>query len=453
MAPTRASLKGFLATAKKALLLPPTQRPNPLTFVVGNESADLDSLCCTLLFAYFRTHTPPHTLHIPLSNLPRADLALRPELNAVLSPAGLKPDDLITLTDLPREGLNPEDTHWLLVDHNALTGDLAKSFSNRIIGCIDHHEDENVIPHTLPPGQPRIITKCGSCMSLILDYCKPTWDSISHLPCKKEDEAGSNSIPAAECDAHLARVALAPVLIDTTNLTSKDKTTDCDVRAVELAESKLLPSLQRTATITTPLTSSSSQPPLSSASTMTTTTTSSSSSAEQYDRQTYHATLAALKEQITGLSYRDILRKDYKRWTEGPLALGVSTVVQGFEYAFVNVGDKSRDGFLAALKSWAYEEEQALDVAAVMTVSRPGGVFTRELLVWGLNEKGVAAVGKFYKKFGETLGLEPWKGGELDSGGEGEAEWRVCWRQKAVSQSRKQVAPMLREAMRESARL
>ena len=61
---------------------------------------DLDSLCSALLFAYFRTHTPPHTLHIPLSNLPRADLALRPELNAVLNPAGLKPEDLVTLSDL-----------------------------------------------------------------------------------------------------------------------------------------------------------------------------------------------------------------------------------------------------------------------------------------------------------------------------------------------------------------
>ncbi|AEO61040.1 hypothetical protein MYCTH_2310821 [Thermothelomyces thermophilus ATCC 42464] len=430
MAPTRASLKGFLATAKKALVSPPTQRPNPLTLVVGNESADLDSICSALLLAYFRTHTPPHALHIPVSNLPRADLALRPELNAVLGPAGLKPDDLITLTDLPRDGLRPEDTRWLLVDHNVLTGDLAKSFSSRVVGCIDHHEDEGAVPHDFPSDQPRIIEKCGSCMSLVLEHCKFTWDALSNLPCEGEAEGGS-STPAAECDAHLARVALAPILIDTANLTSKDKTTDRDVRAAELAESKLLPGLRTL--------SSSPSPP--------------SSSSEPYDRQTYHDTLAALKEQIVGLSYRDVLRKDYKRWTEGPLALGVSTVVHGFEYVFARVGDQSREAFLAALKDWAREEEQKLDVVAVMTVSRPGGMFTRELLVWGLNEKGVEAVGRFQKKFGGTLGLETWRGGELDGGGEGEAEWRLCWRQKGVSHSRKQVAPMLREAMRESARL
>ena len=38
-APARVSLKKFLLTARKALLAPPAQRPNPLIFVVGNESA------------------------------------------------------------------------------------------------------------------------------------------------------------------------------------------------------------------------------------------------------------------------------------------------------------------------------------------------------------------------------------------------------------------------------
>ncbi|KAH6856245.1 hypothetical protein B0I37DRAFT_72188 [Chaetomium sp. MPI-CAGE-AT-0009] len=422
MSPTRASLKGFLATARKALLSPPAQRTKPLTFVVGNESADLDSLCSALILAYFRTHTPAQALHIPLSNLPRADLALRPELQAVLHPAGLKPDDLITLSDLPREGLDPQDTRWLLVDHNAITGDLAASFSSQVVGCIDHHVDENIIPRDVPQGQPRLFATCGSCMSLVLDHCKPTWDSLAASAC----EDGTS---AAECDAQLARVALAPILIDTTSLTSRDKTTDLDVRAAELAESKLAPFQSQLRTQTDTPT----QAP------------------EPYNRETYHTTLTTLKEQITGLPYRDVLRKDYKRWSEGDLGLGMSTVVQGLADAVAAAGEGEREAFVAALRAWA--GEQALDVAAVMTVSRPGGVFTRELLVWGLSEPGVAAVREFRRRFAETLGLESWEGGELDEGGEGQGEWRVCWRQKAVSYSRKQVAPMLREAMRESAKL
>ncbi|KAK4130725.1 DHH phosphoesterase [Trichocladium antarcticum] len=408
--PPRTSLQAFLTTARSALSGPPAQRPSPLIFVVGNESADLDSICSALLFAYFRTHTPPHTLHIPLSNLPKADLALRPELNAVLNPAGLSPNDLITLSDLPRDGLDPRDTRWLLVDHNVLTGDLAGPFSDQIIGCVDHHDDEGAIPHSLPPDQPRIFAKCGSCMSLVLTHCQPTWDRLST---SSSAAAAADAASSAAIDAALAHVALAPILIDTTNLTSTDKTTACDRHAAALAEAKL-----------------------------------QDAAAPARDRAAYFAQLTALKNAIGGLPYRDILRKDYKRWREGALTLGVSTVVQGLAYVLREVGDRA--ALLAALRAWA--AEQGLDVAAVMTVSRPGGVFARELLVWGLNPDGVRAVRGFVDRCGATLGLESWEGAALD-GGDGVGEWRVCWRQRGIEFSRKQVAPMLREAMRESSRL
>jgi exopolyphosphatase len=266
-------------------------------------------------------------------------------------------------------------------------------------------------------------------MSLVLDHCKSTWDALSASPC-------ADGTPAAECDAHLARIALAPILIDTTKLTSKEKTTDWDIRAAQLAESKLLSAPSPTAAVQSQSQSRSHPQP---------------HAEGGYDRTAYYDTLAALKEQIQGLSYRDILRKDYKRWSEGPLALGVSTVVQGLGYVMREVGDKSRGAFLDALKGWA--GEQRLDVAAVMTLSRPEGVFTRELLVWGLNSEGAKVVREFERRFGETLGLEGWNGGELDERGYEEGELRVCWRQKGVQYSRKQVAPMLREAMRESSKL
>ncbi|KAL2132652.1 hypothetical protein VTI74DRAFT_3557 [Chaetomium olivicolor] len=415
----RASLKSFLSTAKKALLAPPAQRPNPLTFVVGNESADLDSICSALLLAYFRTHTPSHnTLHIPLSNLPRADLALRPELAAVLSPAGLTPSDLITLSDLPKP-LSAGETRWLLVDHNVPTGVLASSFlseaegAGKLLGCIDHHEDEGVVPEVgaLGEGAVRVFARCGSCMSLVLDQCKEVWQ---RLAADAGDQRCEDGVSGEECDDQIARIALAAVLVDTNNLASKDKTTNWDVRAVEMAEERVI-------------------------------------GEKGYDRRAYHDQLTELKEQILGMSYRDVLRKDYKRWTEGKLAVGMSTVVRGLEYLLKEVGDKSREGFMETLRDWA--REQQLDVAAVMTVSRPNGVFTRELLVWGLNEDAVKAMGQFVRKSGETLKLETWNEGMLDAGDETSSEWRMCWWQKGVEHSRKQVAPMLREAMKESSRL
>ncbi|KAK3984722.1 exopolyphosphatase-like protein [Cladorrhinum sp. PSN332] len=416
------SLKYFLGTARKALSSPPAQRPSPLTFVVGNESADLDSLCSALLYAYFRTNSPPYTLHIPLSNLPRADLNLRPELSAVCRSAGLLVSDLITLSDLPQDSktgkilLKPDETRWLLVDHNVLTGPLTP-FSKQVIGCVDHHEDENGVP---ADSSPRVFAKCGSCMSLVIDQCKATWSSLR---------------TSAADDASIAAVAMAPILVDTTNLASKDKTTDWDLKAAEFAESKIPP--EAATCFRTQRTEKSEE---------------EDDDGVLYDRTGYFDRLTKLKDDIDGLSYRDVLRKDYKRWSDGGLNLGISTVVQGFDRVLgLRDKDKGKAGFLEALKGWA--EEQKLDIAAVMTVSKPGGVFTRELLVWGLNEKAVKVVKQFAGKSGEDLGLKRWKDGEMDeTEGKGK-EWRACWTQENIKHSRKQVAPMLREAMKESARL
>ncbi|KAL1836505.1 hypothetical protein VTJ49DRAFT_5063 [Mycothermus thermophilus] len=383
---------------------------------IGNESADLDSLCSALLLAYLRTHTPPHhTLHIPLSNLPRPDLALRPELTAVLAPAGLRPDDLITLSDLPPRGaLEPRQ------DKGAV-----------VVGCIDHHDDEGFVPRELEPGQPRVIERCGSCASLVVEHCREAWDALAHA-----DGPGlttcDDGTPAAECDVHLGHLALAPILVDTAALMADDKTTEVDVKVVEWLEGRMLASQASSAT-------------------------SASTTATAYDRAMFYSTLTRLKTSLQGLSYRDVLRKDYKRWSEGgdaPLAVGISSVPRSLTDTIREAGDNKEDrpSFFAALRAWA--EEQQLDVAAVMTVFpvESGGI-ARELLIWGVNGRGAGVVGEFVRRFGGKLGLEKWDGEEMDEGGEGQEEWRVCWRQGEVRCSRKQVAPMLREAMKVVARL
>ncbi|KAH6634980.1 hypothetical protein B0J18DRAFT_471981 [Chaetomium sp. MPI-SDFR-AT-0129] len=454
MPPTRHSLKSFLQAARNALHAPPSQRPKPLTFVVGNESADLDSLCSAVLFAYFRTHTPPHTLHIPLSHPPRADLALRPELTAALEPAGLRPDDLLTLTDLPswrnhsegKQGvensdlsLRSEDTQWLLIDHNTLAGQLASRFADRVVGCIDHHDDEGVVPalRDLPPGNPRVIAKCGSCMSLVVDQYRSLWDDLSSLPCRDDDSVDGKPTPATTCDTQLAHLALAPMLIDTAALTSPDKTTAIDIRSVEFAEAKITP----------PKTSPN-------------TTTTNDTNPPTYNRTTYHALLSHQKQAITTLTYHDLLRKDYKRWTEGRLTLGISSIVRNLTYLFTHIDTQNRTAFLDVLRRWAHEQE--LDVVAVMTASNiteegegdGDGGFRRELLVWGVSEEGGMVVRRFGERFGGVLGLVRWGVGELDcDGGDKDGGLRVGWWQREVKHSRKQVGPMLREVMREGARL
>ncbi|KLP10489.1 hypothetical protein CEK26_010787 [Fusarium fujikuroi] len=385
---SRLSLGGFLAKTRAALTAPAAQRKGPLTFVVGNESADLDSLCSALVYAYMRTHTPPHTLHIPLSNLPRDDLALRTEMSAVLKHAGLTLKDLLTLSELP--DLKPEETRWLLVDHNSLTGPL-KKFSDHVTGCVDHHADENVIGKD---AEPRVVEPCGSCMSLVVDETRKTWEEISHLSPEDSDAATEND--------KLTRLALAPIISDTINLTAKEKVREKDLKAVEFLEGRIHKSFNRTA---------------------------------------YFDEISAVKEDISDLSFRDILRKDYKEWDGSGLKLGISCVVQDFSYLVDKAG--ASEPLIDAFEDWAKERE--LDVASIMTTSHPNGEFQRHLLVWGVTDQGREAVDRFVQA-GDKLKLETWKEGELDHHG----HKRFAWRQKELAASRKQVAPLLREALKKS---
>ncbi|CAK7212850.1 Exopolyphosphatase [Sporothrix bragantina] len=424
------SLGAFLKAARSALTGPASQRPKPLTIVVGNESADLDSLCSAILLAYFRSHTPPHSasLHVPLCNLERQDLALRPELQAALSGSrsksststqGVPLDNLITLTELP-DDLTAADTRWLLVDHNALTGSLAKRFQKSVVGCIDHHVDEGVVPQSdeganAADKAPRIIETCGSCASLVVEYAKDAW---RHLAEEQPDEA---------TDRILAQLALAPILIDTTNLKSVNKTVDVDRRSAAVAESVLGVTEGKKAADT----------PFHSA----------YKSDSGYNRTAFFDELSHLKTDLSTFSYADILRKDYKEWRETAssgvgLTTGFSSVAQGMGYLLKNIGD--RDALFDGLRT--HSRERGVDLAAVMTVQHDEGGFARQLLLWAFTEEAVTAAKGFINANRESLDLKPWGDGQLDSTSE-KGEWRSCWTH-GTKFSRKQVAPLVRDAMK-----
>ncbi|KAJ6789762.1 hypothetical protein PWT90_06783 [Aphanocladium album] len=399
MSTSTISLKTFLAAAKDALAAPPAKRSLPLTFVVGNESADLDSLCSAVVLAYLRSHITPKRLHIPLSNLPREDLALRIELGPVLSKAGLDDSDLITLSELPPQ-LDPKDTEWVLVDHNALTGDLRR-YESRVVGCIDHHVDEGVVN---TQAAPRVIETCGSCMSLIVDTYADAWRSLAH-----GEQSPITTKGISQDFTQLAQIALAPIIIDTINLTADAKVRPKDTRSAKLLKSELMDD-------------------------------------PQFDQTAYYDDITAAKEDLSKLSLRDILRKDYKEWEDGGIKLGISCVVQNFDFLLEKAtaanGDRnSQEVLVQEMQSWA--QEQKLDIASLMTTSNPGGEFQRHLLVWGLTDASRKAVKRFRDDATDKLKLEQWSGGVLDEEG-----CRYAWRQMALDSSRKQVAPLLRDAMK-----
>lgn len=375
---------------------------------------DLDSLCCAVLFSYFRSHTSSNNnFHIPLANIPREDLHLRPELGAALAYAGVKSEDLLTLSELDEvtksPGLEPKDTRWVLVDHNALTGSLGARFASRVVGCIDHHEDEEAIA-TDTGDEPRILKKAGSCMSLVVEYCKDVWDGLSNT----ENGTGTEQVDdSSKLDAGLARVALGPILLDTNNLKSKAKTTELDVQMAEYLEAKIR------------------------------------AVDADYKRKVYYTELSELKEDISRFTYYENFRKDYKSWSEAGLVLGTSSIPHGFHYMLKHLGDEKT--LLQQLGLFA--DDRKVDIMSVMTsTAKDDGVFKRNLLLWGRNKQGVRAVERFVDAQSETLGLETFQDGKLDHK-QSDEELRYCWYQNVTKNSRKQLAPMLRTAMKEVAKL
>ncbi|KAK8203595.1 Exopolyphosphatase [Zalaria obscura] len=443
MAVPRGSLRSFLSRAKSALRSSISNK-SPLTLVIGNESADLDSITCSILYAYLQSSAPTAgrqvRLHVPLLNIPRADIALRPELLALLPHANVDADHLITLDDLPdlaRIGseLPPDITRWILVDHNALQGTLGSVYSKRVVGVIDHHDDEGKVPQDTG-DEPRIITKSGSCTSLVTNYSRDAWDRLSTNALSsgaahgQDDSLADDSAVTTLWDAQVAHLAMASILIDTHDLTDENKTTDHDRKAVEYLAAKVNMS-----------------PRIS----------------KDFDRGMFFTKLSDAKRDVDSLSLTDILRKDYKQWSEGDQTLGMSSVVKPVDYlqrkaseattqqdgkVDVQVSERATtqqdskvDGaFMGAIKDFAAERN--LDIFGIMTTfTADDGSFARELLVISPSETGATSVKKFVDNSSAELKLE-----EVDGRNEDKTLLRY-WRQKNVSCSRKQVAPMLRKAM------
>lgn len=427
----RFSIKTFLSHAKRQLQQAkqnPTATSTKTSLVVGNESADLDSIASAILYGYIQSSTPQalrsNTLTIPITNIPSSDLSLRPELTTLLKHANLVPSDLITLDDLDLPNF-PTTSTLTLVDHNALTGPLATHFPSptSILSCIDHHDDEHSVPTT---ATPRLITPSGSCASLITTHLHTPWVNLALFSSSVGAANGQQSYDVIDdtaytstWDAQAALLALGAILIDTQNLTSKHKVTPHDVKAVKLLEAFVGMS-----------------PRLS----------------PGFDRGVFYKGLEEAKSDISSLSVRDVLRKDYKEWNDGDLRLGVASVVQGLgfvrEKAASEAGDGGEKGGNAALvKSCvSFARERELDLFAVMTAyTAPSGEFARELLLLALSEgTATEAAKRFAEKSSGELKLVELQDGE---GAEGVA-WKMSWQQENLEASRKRVGPLLREAMR-----
>ncbi|ORX96225.1 DHHA2 domain-domain-containing protein [Clohesyomyces aquaticus] len=387
----------------------------------------------SVMYAYLRSMSPPaHAfapLYIPVTNIPSSGVQIRLEFLEVFSFADIEASHLITLDDLPdlsiiQSKLRPENTKWILVDHNALQGHLGKIYSSRVGGAIDHHDEEEKVPKDTDP-EPRMVVKTGSCTSLVTEYCRDAWDQLSETSTHsgaahgQGDSLSDDSVLVKLWDAQVAQLGLASILMDTANLQSKDKTTEHDIKAVEYLEAKIMTCPQLSVS---------------------------------FDRNSFFERIDSAKKDIGGLKLQDILRKDYKQWDKGGQKLGISSVVKSIEFMQKKASDETNtqspgQAFLEAMRKFRIDRD--LDLYAVMTTSKSSeGEFQRELFVWAFNDEAISAATKFAECASEELGLEDWHGSDgniLEHSRDG--QWRKAWWQRKVQHSRKRVGPLLREAM------
>jgi exopolyphosphatase len=175
----------------------------------------------------------------------------------------------------------------------------------------------------------------------------------------------------------------------------------------------------------------------------------------KYDREAFYKQLDAAKSDIAPLSLTDILRKDYKSWTENGVNLGIASVVQGLEFlrskasseASDSTSNEDKDKEASLLRTCtSFAQERELGLFAIMTAfTNSQGEFERELLLLATEEgKASEAAEKFVEKSKGELKLV-----EIDGhAGDGSVAWLGVWRQENLEASRKQVGPALREAMK-----
>ena len=237
--------------------------------VIGNESADLDSMASTLMYAFYlrNLQSAPAKVLIPLMNIPRKDLVLRRDVSYMFGQVGIDPSllvfrDEIDLVDLHRRGR----LQITLVDHNQ-PGGFQSDLSGAVIEIVDHHPDTVSIPGTAK----RLIEPVGSTATLVAEKILSEYSDLLDRP--------------------LAVLLLGAILVDTVNLDSHaGRATNRDRETVKALKNWCN---------------------------------------ENPDH--LYILLTDLKTDLSGLNTNQILRKDFKAQYLGALQYGISSVPLSIE--------------------------------------------------------------------------------------------------------------------------
>jgi exopolyphosphatase len=239
----------------------------PVTIVMGNEAADLDSMASAVTYAWYLYLTDPSQNPFPLINIPRADFKLRTEAVFLFEEAGVDIDHLLFAEDVDLDKLKAGGKlKLILVDHNKLASGQT-GLETVITGILDHHADEK----SYPPAAVTNIRPVGSAATLVSELF-----------------LGDQS---AVIEKSLGTLLLGTILLDTVNLDPEaGRVTDDDSKAAKeiiditgLDSGKLFEKLQF----------------------------------EKFN--------------VSSLGSYDLLRKDYKEWQLGSVKLGIGSVLLPIE--------------------------------------------------------------------------------------------------------------------------
>jgi exopolyphosphatase len=236
---------------------------NPVTFVLGNEAADLDSITSAVLYAYYLNLKGLTANPIPLINIPREDFKLRTEAVFLFNHSRVDVDNLIFIDDIDLIKLKENNyLKLILVDHNKLSS-AHSEFQSCISAILDHHEDENDYPEGIfvdirPVGSTATIV--GEC------FLKDQPDDI---------------------EKSMGTLLLGTILLDTINLDPAAGRVSDDDRKIA----------QKLIELT------------------------------KLDKDVLFKKIQFEKFNVSSLGSYDLLRKDYKEWQMGSVKCGIGSVL------------------------------------------------------------------------------------------------------------------------------
>ncbi len=253
-------LRAYLRTIRDAM-----QAASTVHCVVGNESADLDSMASAVMHAYSRgsTNAQNDAAFVPLINIPRADFKLRTEAVFLFNEAGVEPDLLLFADEVDLAKLHSEGRLKLsLVDHNKPAAAHSK-FESAVAEIVDHHADEGLYHDAAL----RVIEPVGSTATLVAEAILDGHEDL--------------------LDEGATKLLLGTILLDTVNL-------DPEAKRVTPKDERVAAKLLALSGV---------------------------------DQQELFDAVQSEKFNVSALDTADLLRKDYKEWQMGEYRIGISSVL------------------------------------------------------------------------------------------------------------------------------